>query len=355
MSDTEPGASPPGPPARPPGPVPAGFVPREWLQQAAPPPAPTPVPTPAPAPAATPGAVTAPPQPPPPTAYLAQPYPPYPQRASPDARPRATGNGPFLDTPWVPPQTKRQGSIWLLYAIIGFVVGQLAATIFAAVGGVIAGKTASQIQAIATQAVPPEWYVVVTLVGLWIGFIGAPWLASRTQGTGHFVRDLGLRFKVVDLVGILIGLGGQLLVALMYAPFQHDIHNFNAPSQRLTGASHGGGFLVIAIATVLLAPAAEELFFRGLLLKALVRLFTPLRAAGGARVAGVVLAVIADGLLFGLAHGEWVQFAGLATFGVILSAVSYRTGRLGMNMVAHASFNLVAIIAIATSGSVSFH
>ena len=81
----------------------------------------------------------------------------------------------------------------------------------------------------------------------------------------------------------------------------------------------------------------EELFFRGLLLKALVRLFTPLRAAGGARTAGVVLAVIVDGLLFGLAHGEWVQLAGLAVFGMILAAVSYRTGRLGMNMVAHAT------------------
>ena len=159
----------------------------------------------------------------------------------------------------------------------------------------------------------------------------------------------------MDLAGIAIGLGGQFLVAVMFAPFQHDIHNFNAPSQKLTGASHGAGFVVIAIATVLLAPAAEELFFRGLLLKGLVRLFTPLRVAGGARTAGVVLAVIADGLLFGLAHGEWVQLAGLAAFGIVLAAVSYRTGRLGMNMVAHATFNLVAIVAIATNGSVVFH
>ena len=119
--------------------------------------------------------------------------------------------------------------------------------------------------------------------------------------------------------------------------------------------SHGTGFVIIAIATVLLAPVMEELFFRGLLLKALVRLFTKLGAAGGARAAGVVLAVIVDGLLFGLAHGEWVQLAGLAVFGMILAAVSYRTGRLGMNMVAHASFNLVAIIAIVANGSGVIH
>jgi membrane protease YdiL (CAAX protease family) len=269
----------------------------------------------------------------------------------PAAPPPAT-DVPFLDTPWVPPKTPRQGWYWLIFAVVGFVVGQLAATIFAFVSGAIAGKTAAQMQAIATQTVPPEWYVVSTLIGLWIGFIGAPWLASRTQGTKHFVRDIGLRFRWYDLLGILIGILGQVVITLMYAPFQHDIKNFNAPSQRLTGASHGTGFVVIAIATVLLAPAAEEIFFRGLLLKSLVRLFTPLRAAGRVRAATVVLAVIADGLLFGAAHGEWVQFAGLAFFGIVLAAVSYRTGRLGMNMVAHASFNLIAIIAIALNGSV---
>ncbi len=309
-------------------------MPREWLQRAhpvqpvaAPPPPPSPLP---------PEDPTFSLLPPPPSVLPA-------------------GDLPFLDTPWVPPQTRRQGWMWLVYAVVGFVVGQIGALIFGYIAGAIAGKTGAQMTAIASASVPPEWYVVTTLLGLWIGFIGAPWLASRTQGTRHFFRDLGVRFRLIDLVGIAIGIGGQILVAIMYAPFQHDIKNFNGPSQRLTGASHGAGFVVIAIATVLLAPAMEELFFRGLLLKSLVRLFTKLGAAGGARTAGVVLAVIADGLLFGLAHGEWVQLAGLATFGMILAVVSYRTGRLGMNMVAHASFNLVAIIAIATNGSVIFH
>ena len=331
MTDTEPGAPASGPPARPPGPAPAGYVPREWLLQMPPPAAPTPS-LPLDDPVLT-AAVASPPAPGTPP--------------GPDV--------PFLDTPWVPPRTKHQAWIWLIFAVVGFIVGQLAATVFAFVSGAVAGKTAAQLSAIATSTAPPEWYVVSTLIGIWIGFLGAPWLASRTQGTRHFSRDLGVRFKWIDLTGILIGVGGQYLVALLYLPFQHDIHNFNAPSQRLTGASHGGGFIVIAIATVLLAPAAEELFFRGLLLKSLVRLFTPLQVAGRARAAGVVLAVIADGLLFGAAHGEWVQFAGLAGFGVVLAAVSYRTGRLGMNMVAHAAFNLVAIVYIATGSSVVLH
>lgn len=335
MTDSEPGAPSPRPPARPPGPVPAGYVPRERLQQL-----------------------------PPPPSYLGAPVPPaFPshvasvvaQPLAPQPAPSWEGEVPFLDTPLVPPQTKRQAWFWLIFALAGFVVGQIGASIFALISGAVAGKTLAQTEALATQTVPPEWYVVSTLIGLWIGFLGAPWLASRTQGTRRFARDLGLRFKWFDLLGILIGIGGQFVISLMYLPFRHDIHNFNAPSQRLTGASHGAGFVVIAIATVLFAPAAEELFFRGLVLKSLVRLFTPIGVAGRARTAGVVLAVIADGLLFGAAHGEWVQFAGLAVFGILLAGISYRTGRLGMNMVAHASFNLVAIIAIATNGSVVFH
>ncbi len=328
-------------------------MPREWLQQA--PSGPPVVVPPAagaaqrPSTAAPAAGATAPALSPPP------PYDPTFSKLAPPPSVVPEGDVPFLDTPWVPPQTKRQAWMWLVYAFVGFLVGQIGALIFGYIAGTIAGKTSAQMTAIASASVPPEWYVVATLLGLWIGFIGAPWLASRYQGTRHFARDLGLRFRVIDLVGIAIGLGGQILVAVMYAPFQHDIHDFNGPSQKLTGGSHGAGFIVIAIATVIFAPAMEELFFRGLLFKALVRLFTRLGAAGGARVAGVVLAVIVDGLLFGLAHGEWVQLAGLAVFGMILAAVSYRTGRLGMNMVAHASFNLVAIIAIAANGSGVIH
>src|SRR5215469_14955174 len=174
MTDPEPGAPATGPPARPPGPVPVGYVPRDQLPQQA----------------------------------LPEPAPP-------------TKDVPFLDTPWVPPTTPRQGWYWLVFAVAGFVVGQLGATIFATVAGAIAGKTAAQISAIATATVPPEWYVVSTLLGLWIGFLGAPWLASRTQGTGNFVRDIGLRFRWIDLAGIVIGVAGQFLISAGYNIYQH--------------------------------------------------------------------------------------------------------------------------------------
>jgi membrane protease YdiL (CAAX protease family) len=39
-------------------------------------------------------------------------------------------------------------------------------------------------------------------------------------------------------------------------------------------------------------------------------------------------------------------------FGMALATISYRTDRLGMNMVAHASFNLVAVLALVGSSGV---
>jgi membrane protease YdiL (CAAX protease family) len=256
-------------------------------------------------------------------------------------------NGSFLDRCGVPPTTKSAAWRWLFYALLGILVGQLAAGVFGFVAGDVAGKNAAQMAALTSAAVPPEWYVISSLVGLWVGFFGAPWVASRTQGTRHFLADLGVRFRWVDLWGLGMGVGAQYAIVLLYLPFQHDIHNFNAPNQKLTGGAHGVGVLVVVLATVILAPAMEELFFRGLVFKALARLFTPLGpGTTRARGVGVVLAVIADGLLFGLAHFEWVQFAGLALFGALLAAISYRSGRLGMNMLAHASFNLVAVVTI---------
>ncbi len=233
---------------------------------------------------------------------------------------------------------------WLLFAVLGFVVGQLVATVFLELAALATGN-GSHLADIAHLSEPPTWYVVSSLVGLWVGFTGSAWVATRVKGTGHFRRDLGLRFRLVDLFGLPIGVASQYVVALLYVPIsQHVSHfneKFNAPSQRLTGSSHGANFWLIAVLTVVGAPLVEELFFRGLLLRGLAR---ALEGLGG--VLGPVLAVLVTGLLFGLAHAESLQLLGLALFGVLLSALAFRTGRLGMSVLAHLSFNLVAVSAV---------
>jgi len=241
--------------------------------------------------------------------------------------------------------TNRAGAwMWMLYAGLGFLGGQVLAAITVAVAGAVGGHY-HELGALAKLAEPPTWYVVATLFGLWGGFLGAAVLASRLRGTKHLWSDLGVRFRWIDLIGIPIGVAAQYLIALLYLPFETHIHNFHqqfsAPAQRLTGSAHGVAWMVIAIATVVGAPFFEELFFRGVILRALARLF-----GNWGGWAGPVLAVVVSGLLFGAVHVELLQFAGLALFGMVLGFLSYRTGRLGMNMVAHGAFNLLALTAV---------
>lgn len=251
--------------------------------------------------------------------------------------------GKQLDAGGVP-VTRSSAWMWLLYAGIGFLGGQVLAAVFVQVAAALAGHY-HQITALAKLSEPPTWYVMSTLCGLWGGFLGAAVLASRLRGTKHLAADLGIRFRWVDVVGIPIGLGGQYLVALVYAPIAPHIHDFHqrfaAPAQRLTGGSHGAAYALIVAATVVGAPFFEELFFRGVLLRALARLFG--RWGGWL---GPALAILVSGTLFAMAHAESLQLLGLAVFGVLLGVVSYRTGRLGMSMVAHASFNAVALTAV---------
>lgn len=269
---------------------------------------------------------------------------------APDLRPDA---GRFLDDPTAPPADRRSAGAWLLTAVIGFAVGQIVGLVLLSLAAAVAGQY-GELSRIASMSEPPEWYIGTSLVGLWVGFFGAPWVASRVRGTASLVADLGLRFRPVDVAGIGIGVGGQLLLDLAYAPFisHHIIRNFTGPTHKLFGASHGWGYLVVAVLTVCGAPVFEELFFRGLLFKALARLFAPAVPGPTARRAWAVVAAVAlDGVLFGLAHWELYQFAGLAAFGAVLAWTSYRTNRLGMNIVAHASFNLWAVVATYLAGS----
>jgi membrane protease YdiL (CAAX protease family) len=242
------------------------------------------------------------------------------------------------------PESRPSAWMWLLFAALGFLGGQVMASVFVAITAGVDGRLGS-LTSIAKLSEPPTWYIVSTLLGLWSGFFGAAWLATGVRGTKSFVRDLGLRFRWIDLVGVPIGVGGQIAVALIYIPISHHVHDFsqrfNAPGQRLTGGSHGAGYAVIAVLTIVGAPFFEELFFRGVLLRALARLFG---TVGG--WLGPALAICVTGVLFGLAHAESLQLLGLAVFGVVLSFLSYRTGRLGMSMVAHATFNLMAVVAV---------
>ena len=253
---------------------------------------------------------------------------------------QSTGEG-------TPPSTVRDAWAWLALAALGFVGGQVVSYLLLVVVAAANGQLA-RLQQLTTEVVPPSWVVVTGLIGLWIGFVAACVIASRTRGSGDIRHDLGLEIRPRDIViGPVIGVLGQLvLLKLLYLPLEHVVSHLDQklsqPAKHLTGGFPGADLAVIAVLTVVFVPVVEETFFRGLVLRSLLRIF---RGAGP--VVGTTLAVVSSGILFGLAHFEALQLLGLASFGVVLSVMAYKFGRLGPSIFAHATFNLLAVLSVA--------
>ena len=86
---------------------------------------------------------------------------------------------------------------------------------------------------------------------------------------------------------------------------------------------------LLALQTVITAPLAEELFFRGIL-------YVSVKQAGFPRIALYGVA-----LLFGLSHLSSLTFAPLVFFGLVLAWLYERTDSLAAPVAAHVTFNAV--------------
>jgi membrane protease YdiL (CAAX protease family) len=90
--------------------------------------------------------------------------------------------------------------------------------------------------------------------------------------------------------------------------------------------------LIAILATVVVAPIAEELFFRGVAFNAWAREY-------GLR-AGIVLSA----LVFGLIHGSVAAFVPIFVLGLALAIIYRRTGNLASNIALHATFNGISVL-----------
>ncbi len=182
-------------------------------------------------------------------------------------------------------------------------------------------------------------------IGLWLGFIGSPYLESRIRGSKNFIRDIGLsvKWQYDVVVGLIAGVACQfILVNALYFPFELISktlkHSLSQPAQNLTAASGATGFYFEIFLVVVIAPIAEEIFFRGFLLRALMdSLKNRTKYYAG-------ISIVVSGLTFGLVHGELLQFPALALFGMVLAFIAFRTNRIGTTIFAHMGFNAVAAV-----------
>lgn len=222
---------------------------------------------------------------------------------------------------------------------VAFVVAQLASALgfalFAAAQGIPMGELDTDALTIGE--------VALLQVPLWLGLLGVPLLATRLRGNGP-VRDLGLWTTLRDApVGLAIGVACQLvLVPLVTLPIfiftDTDQEALEAPARELTDKAQGPGVLVLVLVVVVAAPLAEEVFFRGMLQRTL------------ARHLPIWPAMLITSVLFGISHFQALQLPALAAFGLVLSVLAHRTGRLGPSIWAHVGFNATTVVALVAGG-----
>jgi membrane protease YdiL (CAAX protease family) len=232
-------------------------------------------------------------------------------------------------------RTVRPGAV-LVAAAAGFVIGELLAS---ALIGVTSALThfPGGFTGLAAARQDPWWASSLSLVGLWVGFIVAIVTATRVGGLRPWPHQW--RFAVGDLWYVVLGVAAQFVVAILYEPLH--LRHLNAPVDKLFGAAHGAGFVLLVVLTTFGAPIVEEWFFRGVVFRGLLEL----GATRSPRLA-VTLGVVVSALVFAAVHGEARQFAGLAGLGVVLAVVAWRTKRLLPSTLTHVSFNAVAMASV---------
>ncbi len=183
----------------------------------------------------------------------------------------------------------------------------------------------------------PLWLVAVTQVPLWVGLLGAPLLAAR-RNRSTLAREFGLAVKTSDVpIGLAIGIAGQfILVPLISYPWlalwDKTPDDLSHTAEALVSKATDPLGVVLLVAIVVIgAPIIEELFYRGLLFRSLQKLVPPWAA------------IVLCGLVFGASHFQLLGLPALAVFGMVLAFIAYRTGRLGMAISAHLSFNAVTV------------
>lgn len=145
---------------------------------------------------------------------------------------------------------------------------------------------------------------------------------ARALGFRPFrTRWLWISFGVVLLT---------IVVALALEPLLHGGEEQGlAPDD--WEPEHATAFALNAAVVVLLAPFAEELFFRGLGVRVLA-------AFGG------LAAILVSGIVFGLVHGILGALPPLALFGIGLAWVRLRSGSVWPSFIAHATYNGLGIL-----------
>jgi membrane protease YdiL (CAAX protease family) len=241
-----------------------------------------------------------------------------------------------------PPVPARPRIRWGLPDVgLAWVVGLVAALVVSSIVAAAAGVDTSRVS-------DDVGVLLASVVGQAIGVIGTLELVARRKGRGSLRADFGLvaRLPGGRLTTAALWLLAGVALQLAILPFLQIVVNVHgkADTQDVVEQfkqARGPALVLFAVIVVTVAPVAEELLFRGALLRALQRRMTP------------AWAVFVSALAFAAVHpllspsiGSVIAIPGLFALGLLSAALAIRTGNLSASILLHAGFNLLTAVSV---------
>jgi uncharacterized protein len=254
--------------------------------------------------------------------------------------PRLDSTGPPPPPAPTPPSEPSRGSpeaevpwpLWTAPAAVltGLVAGVLGSVVVAGIGGAAGTSHTTPAISLISDVVFDAAFVVVALYFASLGRRPRPW-------------EFGYR-RVAPALGVaaffLAGIGYYVVTAAYQSIVK--LHGTDKLPQDLGVGTSTAALIGAAVFVCVIAPIAEEFFFRGFIFGALRRWHITI--AG--RDVGTWVAAVLTGILFGLAHtgSAAAQYLiPLGFLGFVLCLVRWKTGSLYPCMALHSVNNSLAL------------
>lgn len=224
--------------------------------------------------------------------------------------------------------------------IVGIVAAAVAGSIVAAAAGVDADRVGDDVGVL-----------LASVVGQAIGVIGTLALVAARKGRGSLKADFGLVVRLPDgraSSATLWVLGGVALqvASLPFLQLLVDVHG-KVETQAVVEQferARGPSLVLFAVLVVTVAPVAEELLFRGALLRALQRRMPPPWAAFVSALAFAAVHPLSSPSI-----GSVIAVPALFALGLVSAAAAIRSGNLSRSILLHAGFNLLTAVSVVAS------
>lgn len=217
------------------------------------------------------------------------------------------------------------------------------------VAALIAGSIVASAAGVPADQVSDDVGVLLgSVIGQATGIVGALWLVARAKGRGTLADDFGLVARLPGdrwgtAIGWLLAGVGLQLVILPFLQVLVNVHGKVETQEVVQQFERARGLTLVlfAVLVVTVAPLAEELLFRGALLRALLRRTTP------------AWATFLSAALFAAVHplssptiGSVIAVPGLFVLGLVSAGLAIRTQSLSASILLHAGFNLLTAVSV---------